>query len=200
MAWSRPRQATSAGDILAARRAYQPSRESRSLSYSLRTAARQALAPPRSSPWWWRPATPGRWASARRVRTAVDEVRELSSLALVLAAARSRGLAAPAGPDGCLLEVVEPCTPAARRDVERLLRITAVAGGEVGDGAARPVLEPHGGLQVVLLGTGRRVDLLGKAACPPAERVDEVAAFPGEPRSFQLLVAVPAVGLQLSRR
>ena len=43
------------------------------------------------------------------------------------------------------------------------------------------------------------VDLFGKAARPPAQRVDEVAAFAGEPRSLQRVVPVPAVGGQRPR-
>ena len=50
----------------------------------------------------------------------------------------------------------------------------------IADDAARTVPESHGHLDVIFLGAGNGVDLLGKAARPPAQRVDEVAAFPGE--------------------
>src|SRR5215470_18778279 len=125
----------------------------------------------------------------------VQEAGELHPLALILAA-RARGMPAPAGPDGGLGEVVEPRAPAASRGVQGFLLVARVAGREVGDRARRAVPEPHGGLQVTWFRAGDGVDLLGQAVRPPAERVDEVAALTGEPGSFQLLVAVPAVGLQ----
>ena len=48
-----------------------------------------------------------------------------------------------------------------------------------------PVGEPQGGLDVVLLRAADRVDLLGQASRPPAQRVDEMTAFAGEPRPFE---------------
>ena len=47
------------------------------------------------------------------VKAGLDELRELGSLALVLAAARPRGALPPPGPDRGLPEVVEPRAPAA---------------------------------------------------------------------------------------
>src|SRR5690349_19438094 len=78
----------------------------------------------------------------------LDKAGELHPLALVLAATRARGMAAPAGPDGGLGEVVEPCAPATACGVERFLLVARIAGGEVGDRASRAVPETHGGLHI----------------------------------------------------
>src|SRR5262249_45535749 len=107
----------------------------------------------------------------------LDEAGEFHPLALVLAAPRARGTAAPTGPDCGVGEVVEPGAPAAPGSVQRLLLVTGVGSGEVGDRAGRAVPEPHGGLQVTRLRAGDREDLLGQAVRPPAKRVDEVAAL-----------------------
>src|SRR5579875_3565004 len=102
-----------------------------------------------------------------------------------LAAMGSCDAAAAPGPDCGLPEVVKPCAPAARGGVECLLRETQAPGGDIGDDAVGAVLEPHGGLDVAFVRTRHGVDLLRKTASPPAQRVDEVAAFAGEPRPLQ---------------
>ena len=122
---------------------------------------------------------------ARAGPDGLDEPRELGSLALVLAAARRDVLAAPPVQTVACPEVVEPRAAAAARGVQRLLREAGVAARDVADGAARAVLEPHSDLHIVLLRAGNGVDLLGQAVRPPAQRVDEVAAFADEPRSLQ---------------
>ena len=121
-AWSRARQATSAGDIRATLRAYQPSRE------AWRAHTRSGLPLARLSPTAIVALVVATSESSEigigaPVRHGLDELRELRPLALVLAAARPRGALPPSGPDRGLPEVVEPGAAAAGRGVERLLGI-----------------------------------------------------------------------------
>ena len=124
--WSRTRHATSAGDILrqpCARTSQAVT--SRSRSYPLRSARSTGSRARRWSPWSRPPGTRAGSASRAPARLACDELRELGSLALVLAAARPRGALPPSGPDRGLPEVVKPRAAAASRGVERLLRDSA---------------------------------------------------------------------------
>src|SRR6266568_7987238 len=102
------------------------------------------------------------------------------------------------GPDRRLAEVVQPRAAAAAGRVQRLLGEAHVAAGEVADHAAGTVAEPHRDLDVVGVRAAERVDLLGSAVRPPAQRVKEVTALAGEPRPLAL-VAIPAVRGQRAR-
>ena len=138
-AWSRARQATSAGDIRPSRRAYQPSREvapqrltrapgGRSARLSPTAMVARVVADQRVE---------RRSASGRRSRTASTNCASSRALALVLAAAGARG--ALLRPDQTVAsgEVVEPGAAAAAGGVQRLLRVPRVARGDVRDGAGR---------------------------------------------------------------
>src|SRR5215469_280154 len=101
----------------------------------------------------------------------------LRALAFVLGAARAHVGAMASGPHCRLTEVLEPGALPACGCVQRLLRVARVTCRHVGDDACAPVLKPEGRLNVLLLRSGNRVDPLGEAARPPAERVDEVASL-----------------------
>ena len=197
--WSRARQAISAGDIRAARRAYQPSREV-AAEFTRAPACRSAGCPgPRSWPRWWRPATRTGSAWARRPR----RPRRNGPPRRAAPCPGRRGPGSCRGPRPAQ-------TVALRKLSSRALRPPPVASSvsfgyrtlppvEVADHAAGAVGEPHGDLHVVGVRAADRVDLLGQAVRPPAQRVQEVTALAGEPRPLAL-VAVPAVGSRAGRR
>src|SRR4029077_7727457 len=108
-----------------------------------------------------------------------DELLDLVSLALVLRAARPRRAASPTCPDRRLPEVVELRTLASSCGVYRLLREARVAGRGIRNGRAGAAAESDSGLKLIVLGARYGVDLLGQAAHPPAQCVDEVTAFTG---------------------
>ena len=135
-------------------------------------------------------AAPARHASTKR--------GQLGALPLVLAAPGPDRVVTAPGPDRGLAEVVQPRAAAAAGGVQRLLGKARVAAGEVADHAAGAVAEPHRDLDVVGVRAAGRVHLLGQAVRPPAQRVQEVTAFAGEPRPLAL-VAVPAVRGQRAR-
>src|SRR5690349_18030344 len=110
----------------------------------------------------------------------LHELRDLVSLSLVLAAACSRGALAAAGPHGGLPEVVEPCAPASGRGVQRLLRIAGIPARDIADRSGGAVLELDGRQHVVVFRAGHGINTFWRAAGPPAEGVDEVAAFARE--------------------
>ena len=191
--WSRARQATSAGDIRAARRAYQPSRDVDGRAHTcsglplsrLSRTAMVALVVAASDSSGIGMAAPARQASTKLASSArwplswPPRARIVSwprpDQTVALRKLSSRALRPPP---------VASSVSFGKRDV---------AAGEVADHAAGAVGEPHRDLDVVAVrAAADRVDLLGQAVRPPAQRVQEVTALAGEPGPLAL-VAVPAV-------
>ena len=123
----------------------------------------------------------------RGFRLAWTNWRELGSLALVLAAPGPGGVVTPVRSTSLVFlklssRALRP--PEATSNVSLGKRV--LPSGDVADGAAGSrsgnVRWPA---RHLFLGQGG-VDLLGQAVCPPAQRVDEVAALPGEPGSLEL--------------
>src|SRR5690606_6524290 len=90
-------------------------------------------------------------------------------------------------------EVVEAQHLAVGDQVDRFLGERRVACGGVGDHRGGPVRVAQRGVQIVRPAGGGGVHRDRVGVQQPADRVDEVATFAGEPPAFDVGAAVPAV-------
>ena len=127
----------------------------------------------------------------------LDEASSCARWPLSCPTSARRDVLPRGGPDGDLPEVVEPARcgrPPATSSVSFGKR--RVPAGDVGDRADRPVGEPQRDVHVVRSAPAARSTSTGGLVEPPAHGVDEVAALAGEAGSLELLVEVPAAGVQ----
>src|SRR5579862_3674815 len=100
-------------------------------------------------------------------------------------------------PHGAAPEVLEPGRAAGGGHLEGLLGVPRVAARDVVDACNGAVVIGERDVDVVLLGCLHGRDGLRMRVEPPADGVDEVAAFAREAGAFVSLVPIPAARAEL---